>query len=84
MERWVQNAFFSMFFAGFTFAIAKLGLVGMSANLGLVLRTCFVFVFVPRFAGVAAARGHHPGQADRRGADHRRACGHRARLSGGA
>ena len=63
MERWVQNAFFSMFFAGLTSVIAKLGLVEISANLGLALRTCFVFVFVPRFAGVAAARGHHPGQA---------------------
>ena len=35
MERWVQYAFFSMFFADFTSVIAKLGLVGISANLGL-------------------------------------------------
>ena len=84
MERWVQYAFFSMVFAGFTSVIAKLGLAGISADLGLAIRTCFVFVFVLMFAGVAAARGHHPGQADRRGADHRRACGHRARLSDGA
>ena len=83
MERWVQYAFFSMFFADFTLAIAILGLVGISGNLGLA-RTCFVFVFVPRFAGVAAAGGHHPGQADRRGADHRRACDHRVRLNDGA
>ena len=63
MERWGQYAFFSVVFAGFTLAIAKLGLVGISANLGLAPRTCFVFVFVPMFVGVAAARGHHPGQA---------------------
>ena len=88
MERWVQYAFFSMFFAGFTSVIAKLGLAQMSANLGLAIRTCFVFVFVfvfaLMFARVAAARGHHSGQADRRSADHCRACGHRARLSDGA
>ena len=84
MERWVQYAFFSMAFAGFTSAIAKLGLAEMSANLGLAIQTCFVFVFALMFARVAAARGHHSGQADRRGADHRRACGHRARLSDGA
>ena len=35
MERWVQYAFFSMVFAGFTSVIAKLGLAGISADLGL-------------------------------------------------
>lgn len=84
MERWGQYAFFSVVFAGFTLAIAKLGLVGISANLGPAIRTCFVFVFALMFARVAAARGHHSGQADRRGADQCRACGHRARLSDGA
>ena len=84
MERWGQYAFFSVVFAGFTSVIAKLGLAGISADLGLAIRTCFVFVFVLMFAGVAATRDHQPGQADRRGADHRRACGHRARLSDGA
>ena len=84
MERWVQYAFFSMIFAGFTSVIAKLGLAGISGDLGLAVRTCFVFVFVLMFAGAAAARGHHPGQADRRGADHRRACDHRVRLNDGA
>ena len=52
MERWVQYAFFSMVFAGFTSVIAKLGLAGISADLGLAIRTCFVFVFVLMFAGV--------------------------------
>ncbi len=84
MERWVQYAFFSMFFAGFTSVIAKLGLAEISVNLGLAIRTCSVFVFALMFARAAAARGHHASQADRHGADHRRARGDRARLSDGA
>jgi transporter family protein len=52
MERWVAYAFFSMIFAGFTSVIAKLGLTGISADLGLTIRTCFVFVFVLLFASV--------------------------------
>jgi transporter family protein len=51
MERWVAYALFSMVFAGFTSVIAKLGLAGISADLGLAIRTCFVFVFVLIFAG---------------------------------
>jgi len=50
MERWVVYAFLSMFFAGFTSVIAKIGLGGISADLGLAVRTCFVFVFVLMFA----------------------------------
>ena len=57
MERWVQYAFFSMVFAGFTSVIAKLGLAGISADLGLAIRTCFVFVFVLMFAGVVVPSG---------------------------
>ena len=52
MERWVLYAFLSMFFAGFTSVIAKLGLSGISGDLGLAVRTCFVFVFVLMFAAV--------------------------------
>ncbi len=52
MERWVLYAFLSMFFAGFTSVIAKMGLAGISADLGLAVRTCFVFLFVLMFAGV--------------------------------
>ena len=52
MERWVAYAFFSMAFAGFTSVIAKLGLTGISGDLGLAVRTCFVFVFVLLFAAV--------------------------------
>lgn len=53
MDRWVVYAFVSMVFAGFTSVIAKLGLNGISGDLGLVVRTCFVFVFVLIFAAVA-------------------------------
>ncbi|MFM2060115.1 MAG: hypothetical protein RLY71_4500 [Pseudomonadota bacterium] len=52
MERWVLYAVLSMFFAGFTSVVAKLGLSGISADLGLAVRTCFVFVFVLMFAAV--------------------------------
>ena len=41
-----------MAFAGFTSVIAKLGLAGISGDLGLAVRTCFVFVFVLVFASV--------------------------------
>jgi transporter family protein len=40
-----------MAFAGFTSVITKLGLGGISGDLGLAIRTCFVFVFVLMFAG---------------------------------
>lgn len=56
MSRWVLYAFFSMFFAGFTSVIAKMGLQGISGDLGLVIRTCFVFVFVLGF-GFAVVPG---------------------------
>ncbi len=49
MERWIIYAFVSMFFAGFTSVVAKQGLVGISAELGLTLRTVFVFFFVLLF-----------------------------------
>lgn len=53
MEKWIAYAFISMVFAGFTSVIAKLGLAGISGDLGLAIRTCFVFVFVLMFAAVA-------------------------------
>lgn len=55
MDKWVLYAFASMVFAGFTSVIAKLGLIGISGDLGLAIRTCFVFVFVVSFAGAAVA-----------------------------
>jgi len=50
MERWVLYAFLSMIFAGVTAVIAKPGLTGISGDLGMAVRTCFVFVFVLLFA----------------------------------
>lgn len=52
MERWIIYAFLSMFFAGFTAVIAKQGLQGISSELGLTVRTVFVFIFVLMFAVV--------------------------------
>ena len=46
MDRWIIYAFLSMAFAGFTSVIVKLGLTGISGDLGLAVRTCFVFVFI--------------------------------------
>jgi transporter family protein len=39
MEKWVACAFVSMFFAGFTSVITKMGLAGISGELGLTIRT---------------------------------------------
>lgn len=50
MERWILYAFISMLFAGFTSVVAKQGLAGISAGLGLTVRTIFVCVFVLIFA----------------------------------
>jgi bacterial/archaeal transporter family protein len=50
MKPWIIYAIISMVFAGFTSVIAKLGLAGISGELGLAIRTCFVFVFVLAFA----------------------------------
>lgn len=53
MEKWVFYAFVSMFFAGFTSVIAKMGLAGISGELGLTIRTLFVCGFVLIFAWLA-------------------------------
>nr|QDL89601.1 carboxylate/amino acid/amine transporter [Sym plasmid] len=53
MEKWITYAFISMFFAGFTSVIAKMGLVGISGELGLTIRTLFVCGFVLAFAAWA-------------------------------
>ena len=50
MKPWIVYALISMAFAGFTSVIAKLGLAGISGELGLTIRTCFVFFFVLAFA----------------------------------
>lgn len=46
MERWVVFALISMALAGFTSVIAKHGLTGISAELGLTVRTGFVAAFI--------------------------------------
>jgi len=56
MERWVLFAFISMLFAGITVVIAKPGLDGISAELGLAVRTGFVAIFVFGFAAFAVPR----------------------------
>jgi len=53
MKTWVAFAIVSMVFAGLTSVIAKLGLVGISGELGLTVRTIYVFLFVIAFALVA-------------------------------
>jgi bacterial/archaeal transporter family protein len=66
MKSWVTYALISMFFAGFTSVIAKIGLSGITAELGLAIRTCFVFLFILVFATVTLSKsqfsgltGHH-------------------------
>src|SRR4029434_3493792 len=56
MEKWIVYAIVSMLFAGFTSVIAKLGLEGISGDLGLAVPTCFVFVFVLAFAVAVVPR----------------------------
>lgn len=53
IEKWVAYAFVSMFFAGFTSVIAKMGLTGISGELGLTIRTLFVCGFVLVFAALS-------------------------------
>ena len=53
MEKWIVYAFASMAFTGFTSVVAKPGLAGISGDLGLAVRTCFVFAFGLTFAVVA-------------------------------
>lgn len=50
MDRWILFALLAMLFAGGTAVIAKLGLAGISAELGLAVRTGFVCLFVLLFA----------------------------------
>lgn len=56
MERWVLFALISMVFAGCTSVIAKHGLTGISGELGLTIRTLFVFGYVMLFAAVVVRR----------------------------
>jgi len=56
MDRWVWYAILSMVFAGFTSVIAKMGLVGISGELGLAIRTVFVFGLIAIFASIFVKR----------------------------
>ena len=53
MEKWIAYAIISMVFAGFTSVVAKMGLAGITGELGLTIRTLFVSVFVLGFAAFA-------------------------------
>ena len=53
MKPWVSFAILSMAFAGITSVIAKLGLAGISGELGLLVRTGFVFLLIAGFAALA-------------------------------
>jgi transporter family protein len=55
MERWVGYALLSMAFAGVTSVIAKQGLTGISGELGVVVRTLYVAIFIGCFALLAVA-----------------------------
>jgi len=56
MKPWIIYAIISMIFAGFTSVIAKMGLSGISGELGLAIRTLFVFFFVLAFSAVVIPR----------------------------
>lgn len=56
MKPWILYALISMVFAGFTSVIAKIGLTGISGELGLAVRTVFVFVLVSAFSLVVTPR----------------------------
>ena len=53
MKPWLIDAFIAMAFAGVTTVIAKHGLSGVSAELGIGVRTVFVFFFVMVFVAFA-------------------------------
>jgi transporter family protein len=60
MEKWIAYAFISMAFAGFTSVIAKMGLAGISGELGLTIRTLFVSLFVLGFAAFSVSMQELP------------------------
>ena len=46
MKNWVLYSLISMFFAGLTSVIAKMGLKNVSSDTGLAVRTIVVFIFI--------------------------------------
>lgn len=61
MKTWVVYAIISMVFAGFTSVIAKMGLNGITGELGITVRTIFVFLFVLVFAALTVPAGSFKG-----------------------
>ncbi|MCS7064480.1 MAG: EamA family transporter [Methylacidiphilales bacterium] len=66
MKTWILYALISMTFAGFTSVIAKIGLKDISGELGLAVRTSFVFLLIMGFTAfsvpasqLAALTAHH-------------------------
>ncbi|MEQ1842582.1 MAG: EamA family transporter [Verrucomicrobiales bacterium] len=57
MKPWVTYAILSMLFAGFTSVVAKMGLAGITGEVGLTVRTVFVAVLVIVFAVFAVSPG---------------------------
>lgn len=57
MKPWIIYAILSMIFAGFTSVIAKMGLSGISSELGLTVRTIMVFLLVLVFAAFFVSPG---------------------------
>ncbi len=57
MKPWIAYAILSMIFAGFTSVIAKMGLTGISSELGLTVRTVMVFALVLVFAAFFVSQG---------------------------
>lgn len=57
MKTWVAFAIISMLFAGVTSVIAKMGLTGISSEMGIAVRTAFVFVIILIFAALTVPGG---------------------------
>ena len=56
MQSWILYALLSTLFAGGTAVVARLGLAGITAELGLAVRTAFVFAMVSAFCAFAVPR----------------------------
>ncbi len=56
MERWVIYAVLSAVFAGIVAVLAKQGLDGISAELGMVVRTAFILALTVGVAGFTVSR----------------------------
>lgn len=59
MKPWILYAIISMIFAGFTSVIAKTGLDGISGELGLAIRTIFVFALIVLFTIAVVPHERH-------------------------